>query len=399
MASVTFEKFSGINNVLPSHRLAPDALARASNVDIGMAGELSRRAGCTLVDEACHKNLWQADGFILATVDGGDLVAIQPNGTRTVVCEALGPDRVWYCDLPDGRTAFSNGLICGIASASGSTGWGVTVPETAASVDVVAAPAGEGLDAGDWRYLLTHTRIADGREGHPIFVNTPITIQKGSGLVFMGLPELDGHRVNIYLSHGGSDAYLAGSTDTGIFSFTGINADLVQPCRTESLYNPPAGTVMAMWRGRVLLAVGPVLYASLPGAWEHFDPARDFKTFTDTITLIQPVDDGVYIGTTSGLSFMQGTDFDKLVYQQVASGPVVLGSGVSMSGELIQLGQGVGQGSSMICICGGVLVAGFNSGNVVRLTEGRYRVPSAITQVSATFRMVDGIPQYIAVPQ
>ena len=83
---LTFEKFSGINNVLPSHRLGDDALTAATNVDIGLTGELSRRAGYAETLGTCHKNLHQADGLLLATVDGGDLVALDsPGANRTML--------------------------------------------------------------------------------------------------------------------------------------------------------------------------------------------------------------------------------------------------------------------------------------------------------------------------
>jgi hypothetical protein len=51
----------------------------------------------------------------------------------------------------------------------------------------------------------------------------------------------------------------------------------------------------------------------------------------------------------------------------------------------------------MICIADRVLVAGFSGGNIIRMTEGRYT--TAVTEVAATFRKVNGVPQYLAVPQ
>lgn len=51
----------------------------------------------------------------------------------------------------------------------------------------------------------------------------------------------------------------------------------------------------------------------------------------------------------------------------------------------------------MICIADGVICAGFNGGSLVPVAEGRYSTD--VAEVSATFRMVDRIPQYIAIPQ
>ena len=65
--------------------------------------------------------------------------------------------------------------------------------------------------------------------------------------------------------------------------------------------------------------------------------------------------------------------------------------------ELVQRGQGTGQGAAMLCIAGRGIVAGFSDGGIVRMTEGRYTTDAA--EVDATFRMVNGAPQYLAVPQ
>lgn len=392
---LTFEKFIGINNVIPSSRLMYDGesktadLAEAVNVDIGLTGEIRRRAGYSELIGSCHKNLHQGKGFVLATVDGGDLISMDgAGGNRTLLYSSLGVSRVWYCNLPDGRTAFSNGLIRGITDGSTVTTFGVPIPSGLGAL----TPVSGDLFPGDYRYQLTYVRLADGLEGGPAY-SDPVAVPDG-GIVLTGLPELLGHKINVYLtSHNGEHAFLAGSTMNGAFSFTGKNDKLILPCRTDFMYPAPAGSILAFYGARVLIAVGPVLYASRPNGWELFDIRRDFKQFTDDITLIQPVDDGVYVGTTTELAFLSGTEFDKLTYRQVAAGRVVLGSGVSVRGELVQAGQG----SAMVCIADGVLCAGFNSGNVSRMTEGRYATD--VTEVAATFRMVDRIPQYIAIPQ
>lgn len=390
---LTFEKFTGINNVLPDHRLAADALTQADNVDIGLTGEVRRRAGYSELLATCHKNIHQAKGYMLATVDGGDLISMNASGgNRITLYPSLGVSRVWYCNLPDGRTAFSNGLIRGITDGATVTGWGIPIPDSVGA----ATPVSGSLFAGDYRWQLTYVRLADGLEGGSAY-SEPVALPDG-GIVLTGLPQLAGHKINVYLtSHNGEHAFLAGSTTNGAFSFTGKNDTLILPCKTDFLYPAPPGGISSFYGSRALIAVGPVLYASRPNAWELFDIRRDFKQFTDDITMIQPVDDGIYVGTTTELAFLSGTEFDKLTYRQVATGRVVLGSGAQVRGELVQAGQGTGQGSAMVCIADGVLCAGFNGGNVARITEGRYS--TGVTEVAATFRMVDRIPQYIAIPQ
>lgn len=391
---LTFQKFSGINNVLPPERLVPGRttpLATATDIDIGLDGELRRRAGYSEVLDTCHKNLWQADGFMLATVDGGDLVAIAPNGDRTTIYPSLGVARVWYCNLPDGRTAFSNGLICGLTDGATYTTWGVPLPAGVGEATDVAG----SLFPGKYTYLLTHVRLSDGMEGG---AEASLPVDLTGGIVLTGLPVLAGHKLNVYLTqHNGDVGFFAGSTTTAAFAFTGANDALVMPLRTDDLGPAPAGIAPALWRSRVLTAVGPVLYASLPNRWELFDPRRDFKQFGADITLVQPVDGGIWVGTTEELAFLAGDQFDKLTYERKVSGRTVLGSGVAVRGELVRQGEGAGQGAAMVCIADGVITAGFSDGGVVRMTEGVYTTTA--TEVAATFRMVDRIPQYIAIPQ
>lgn len=388
---LTFDKFSGINNVQPEPRLDDSALVIARDVDIGLSGEVYRRAGFSALSPDCHKNLYQAQGYMLATI-GGDLVAIDEHGARTVVADAVGADRIWYCRLPGGSTAFSNGLIHGVTDGASGREWSVPVPGWTGDAEPIAG----ALHSGAYAWHLTYTRLSDGLEGPPSSA-APVTVESG-GVFLYGLPAKDGHKLNVYLSgHNGEGAYLAGSTAGDEFAFSGSNDALVLPCRTMGLSPAPIGTVSAFWRGRVLVAQGPVLWASMPHAPHLFDMRRDFKQFDAPITLVQPVDDGVYVGTERELAFLAGDLFDQMAYRSTAQGAVALGSGVAAPGDMVQQGDGVGSGTAMLCIAGGGVVAGFSGGTAINMTEGRYRCTAA--EVSATFRIVNGVPQYLAVPQ
>ena len=387
---LTFESFTGINNVLPEHRMSSKDLVRAQNVDIGLTGEIVRRGGYAEVSALCHKNLHQAPDFMLATC-GSELTAIHPDGARHIIHPAMGPERVWYCDLPDGRTTYTNGLIHGVTDGLIGMDRSVEAPESLGAPDVAFG----SLYPGQYRYHLTHVRLADRLEG-PALSSQPITIAQG-GLRLDGLPVLEGHATNVYLSgQDGEGAYLAGVATGGSFEYTGNNATLVLPCRTLGAQPFPVGKITAFWRGRVLVAQGEVLWASRPSA-PHLADWRDFKPLGAAITAIQPVDDGVYVGTTQDLIFLAGTTWDALAYVPTRRGPVVRGSGVAAPGDRLKLGDGTGAGTAMLCIAGGEIVAGFTGGQTTSLTGNRFRATPA--EVCATFREVGGIPQYLAVPQ
>nr|WP_314352585.1 hypothetical protein [Comamonas thiooxydans] len=386
---LTFKSFTGINNVQPEHRLKASDLLAAKDVDIGLDGEVSRRGGYQRLSEVCHKNLWQAAGFQLATTEGA-LVSIAAHGLTTVLWPNIGPERVWYCNLPDGRTLFSTGLQRGITD--GQTARMLTVPEPA-SLGALDFAFGE-LEPGQYRYGLSHVRLSDHAEG-PVRVSEPVAVSQG-GLRLDGLPQLPGHALNVYLSgRDGEGMFLAGTAVERSFEYGGRNSSLVLPARTLGARVLPDGALMAFWRGRVLVAQGKVLWASRP-AVPHLSDWRDFKPMTADITALVPVDTGIYVGTTQDLIFLGGETFDGLIYTATKRGPVVLGSGIEAPGHRVALGDGTGAGAAMLCIAGGEVVAGFDGGQTTSLTANRFK--TAAKEVSAAFREVNGIPQYMAVP-
>ncbi len=388
---LNFKQFAGINNVLPSHRFGQKDLLQARDVDAGMSSELRRRKGHTLVSAACHKNLWQSEGFLLAT-SGGDLVR-SDGAVQTVLYPSLGASRVWYADLPGGRTAFGNGLLMGVTdgTSGGTADIALPVPHTTGSV----ADIDGTLAPGQYRYAVTLVRQTDGLEGAPEY-STPVMTERG-GLLLMGLPREAGYTTNVYLTPKDGEAfYLVGPATDGVLSIT-APPDNRLPLRNDRLRPMPSGTLLTFWRGRLLVVSGNVLWASLPHRVGLCDVRQDFKQFGAPITLVQPVDDGIYVGTEGELVFLAGDTFDKLSMTQVSPGWVTLGSGAAVRGEHLKLGERTGQGSAMVCIADGILMSGFNGGTINRLTEGRYRV--AHTEVWATFRINDGVPQYVAVPR
>lgn len=384
---LTFQSFTGINNVLPPERLGESGLIEALNVDIGRTGELRRRGGYVRESADCHKNLWQGQGFKLATI-GGALVAIDAAGRRTVSSALGSASRVWYCNLPDGRTTFSNGHINGATDGRASTGWGAPTPTSAGTPMAVSG----GLHEGTYRYLVTHVRLADGLEGAPLD-GGEVEIGDAGGLLVTDLPVLSGYGANVYLSsHGGGECFLAGPAAGPAFSYLGANESLVLPCRTLHEAPMPAGRLLAFWHGRALVARGSTLYASQPHRWESHLPARDFKQFPAPITLVQPVEQGIFVGTEQALYFLGGSQFDALVQSLVLVGRVVLGSGCLVPGEQLKRGDSIGSGAAMVCIAAGKLVAGFGDGGTFALEQ----YATDAKEVASTFRHAEGVPQYLA---
>lgn len=386
MSMLKFESFKGINNQARGTELTPADLGTATNVDVSNAGRLQRRQGYTVQDACCHANLFEAPGYLLATDAHHALVAIWPDGQRATVHPSMGVGRIWYARLPDGRVAFSNGLQCGITDGRTGSEWGARKPD---SVGVAVAAQGS-LAPGKYRWAVTHVRRADGLESGG--VTSDVQEVAHGGLALMGLPEREGFDTQVYLTQpGGEQFFRIGRAAGGQLRITAPAG--LGPARTLDLDAPPAGILLAEWNGRALVAVGSMLLASLPTMPEQFDLTRDYRQFGAAITLVQPVGNGIFVGTTEALHFLSGETWDTLRMSTPMTGPVALGSGVAVDGRFVRLGEGNAEGECMLALVDGVITAGLPSGQAVPLSEGRYRTEAQ--EVSAAFRLQGRMPQYM----
>lgn len=387
MSMLKFESFTGINNQAEASDLKPSDLAKCLNVDVTNAGRLKRRQGFAVQNECCHANLFDAAAFLLATDASMALVAIWPDGQRYTVHPSMGGGRIWYAILPDGRVAFSNGLQCGLTDGRTGSEWGARKPE---SVGVAVQVQGS-LAKGKYRWAITHVRQGDGLESGAL-ASEVLEVTQG-GVALMGLPQREGFDTQVYLTQAnGEEFFLVGKAAGDQLRITAH--DGLGQARTQDLDAPPAGILLGEWRGRALVAVGNLLLASLPTLPEQFDLARDFRQFPYTITLVQSVGSGIFVGTTKALYFLGGETFDTLQMSTPMRGAVTLGSGVAVDGRHIRIGDGNASGECMVCIADGLMVAGLASGQAVPLSDGRYRTNAQ--HVWAAFRMQGRMPQYMA---
>lgn len=372
-------KFLGINNVADPMRLAKGEMTLATDLDVGSTSKLLARRGHTaLVTGTTAHSVFEASFGVFCVINR-DLKLFSTAGTllRTVY-EELGDPRVWYLTLSDGRVAFSNGLINGIADLTTTADWGVPAP-----VD-----AGAGVP-GSTPYMVTYVRTSDGLEGPPAYGYDIDPTQ-----AVIGLPVRAGYSINLYIAPAGAKLF-AGSTTTDTVTPTSTyGAVYVEP----PLAKPPVGTVMTQFGSRLLLADGNVVWATQAFRPELCDVSKDFVQFPDPVTLIYGVEQvGVFFGTTSGLYFANGATFNDLKLQSISAAPVILGSGVEIATSFLPekiRPKDVQQG--MLCILDGFIQLLSGSGAITALTDQRYR--TSYTEVIATARIRNGVLQYLAAP-
>jgi hypothetical protein len=382
------EKFIGINNIAAPERHEPGELQAALDVDIDSTGALvSRRGRAPLTggdgEASC---VWQAPNGLLMLLDGYVQSLPLAGGSPVKLSPNLGcDDRVWFVKQPDGRIAWSNGLINGLIAADlqSAAPWGIAPPTI----------AGDAA-AGETPYWLTWVRLSDGLQSAPMYCG-PTTI----GQPHTGLEVRAGFATAVWYAVDGLTGFYAGLTTTDEFTFTDPTDRLVTPCHTEHRLPPPPGICLSDWSARTLMAVGNVLIATTAYQREQYDPRRDFIQFPDPITWLFGVDDGIWVGTTTQLMFMRGETLDTLKNDNVVPAPVVLGSGTPTT-DLSLLPADARPDGALIgafCVCGNEIMVCGNSGHAQPLAPGRYKVPT-MTSCWATTRVRDGVLQYLVSP-
>lgn len=175
------------------------------------------------------------------------------------------------------------------------------------------------------------------------------------------------------------------------------------PVAGKLLGDPPLATCLEAYHGRIYLAAGKTLWRTELYQYHYIDKTRGFYQFEHDITLVMGVDDGLYVGTTGGLYFLEEErilmrTFGSLKLTRVIDGYVVPGSGVGLPVDLVRpqtMGQPVGTGTAIVFLTDAGVMAGFNSGETFNLTIGRVILPEMVS-AAALFRQDQGANSYVA---
>lgn len=147
------------------------------------------------------------------------------------------------------------------------------------------------------------------------------------------------------------------------------------------------------FRSYVFVASGSTLYYSQPFSYELFD-LENYIQFNDYITLVAALSEGLLIGTSKEIVFLQGLNPDEFNKVSVANYGAVLGTGCKTLLQKTALQDVFGEGV-MFCSHQGICLFG-NNGIFFNLTENNYSFNTS-TQGTASIIEKNGVNQYTCV--
>jgi hypothetical protein len=401
--SLTIKQFLGINNVLPADKLIfPSKDERgvfesfqqvASNVYVDDALKLRTRPGSTRVQSGPVHSVW-SDGAICLFRQGDSLKRyFGPTTVTTLRSGMAGSNRMAYLSL-NGNVYYSDGVHTGIIGYAGfDRTWGMQPPQSF----VLGATFGS-LQEG--RYLVTLTYIRDdGQESGTSPVKV-IELTENQGIAITGLTTPSDASITaimVYVSTvNGMVLYRAGVTSVAASGISIASRDIISnlsnELRTQGLDKPPPGSILSQYKGRILVAQGNILFRSEPLSYELFDYLNGYNIFDAPIQVVGPVDDGVFLGTTKQVLFLNGHDPDKWRPIVVAEYGAVFGTLSTLNLETV---KGEGQGKGVMFTTTQGMCLGVDGGKFKNLTKEAFVMQPA-SYGSGLYRQERGANQYLA---
>lgn len=294
----------GMDNRRPAQRMKGhredkgDFLRFGVNVDISSEGTVKRRAGYArvLAGSDCH-SFW-ANGADAFMVDGQSLMRITglpALASATTLRSGLAVGRPMSFARAPRSVYYSNGVDIGRVSTLGMLG--VSTPELV-TPPVVAAAAGGALAAGRYGLCFTYLDAA----GEESASTTPVWVEVAAGqsISVTGLPAAfpsGTAKLTVYMT------LLNDSVLSRAFTLAAPQASLLIPvlpalgarCPTLQLRPMPAGSIVRLLSGRLLVASGSTLFFSEPYQLGLTSPTRGWIQFPSDITVMEPTSGGLWV--------------------------------------------------------------------------------------------------------
>ena len=379
MKTFTFKFDGGANNTaqetgLPRHGHKSRGFARKIvNLDVADDGRLLKRGKLALVKAgtAVH-SLWSGAGHTLFC-DGSLLYKL---GVDTPLATGLSGARLSYTSLAD-RIFFSNGVQAGVFANGVVRPWGTPTP----AQPTLALAAGS-LEKGAYKVALTTAGSLDESGSSSI---SEITLENSGGISvsFTGAQR-------VYMSYpGGETMYFVGDYSDGCTITT--TSSFGKVLQTELLSPVPAGKIVRVFNSRLYVATDNMIYYSMPMRHGYTRLSSNFIMLEDEVLMIEPVLDGLYIGTRKGVSFYAGTDASLFKVNPVSEFAPILGSSDVVSASLFSGDRNEEKAAVWLSERG--WTAGFQSGQVIQLSP-QHR-PVEFAEAYSTSRVRDGISQLL----
>lgn len=375
---------AGIDNVSPRTDLTSDDKGRrisvldAVNVDFDRVGAAERRDGFVKLSSTGAHSVYRdlcMVGSVLSrySVNGGA-------ATITPLIDTGSAAAASYCQL-NGTTVFSNMGMIGTVTSAGAFQLGI--PEPAA----IAASAGSsgGLYAGRYGLVVTHV---NGEESAASSLYT-VDVAEGGGIVLSGLSHALPLRV--YRTGANGDVlYRCAEIPVGMSTFLIGHGQSGRVCDTRNMVRTMPGHIVRPYNGYLLVARGRTIYFTQPMRYGLMDPRHDFIQRAKRITMIAPVQSGVFVGDADGVQFYRGDTPGTMRIDDTSSPPPIPGTDAEIPSNILSGNYKTGNNFAVWLASRGYVI-GSADGTVTEPQANRIRLQAVVGGIAVNDRRIISI--------
>jgi hypothetical protein len=283
-------------------------LREAENVDLTRVGHPMRREGFTQTASGFAHSLWSDPGvsYALVVLDGVLTALEGPEMLQTPIREVTPYRPVSYAAV-NGEVYWSNGMEMGrITAAKQDRVWGMPVPGS----PTLSVSMDGGMFAGLYHVTCTFSDTDEIEHG----AATPVSIRivEGQGIrVNAPVPPEGAVMWNVYCTQAnGETYYLARSVPVFLTQIAISIEDMGIGRLLETLdrHPPRTGHIVRHGNGRIFLARRDTVIFTDPLRYHLTQPSRGLYMFDSEVTMLEPVQGGVYVGIEGRVFFIGGSD-------------------------------------------------------------------------------------------
>ena len=229
------------------------------------------------------------------------------------------------------------------------------------------------------RYLVTITYVAPGGEESAAPEAALVELEAQGSIILSNIPQSGAAGIKIYVSDTDGEVLRElfqvpmGTTQASI-----TQRGMGKVLATHLQQDLPGGQIIRHYRGRLYVANGSTLWVSDSFRFGVCDAAKSFFQFPEQITVLEPVETGLYVGSDK-IYFLSG-DSPEGMKQVVASPiPAIFGTGVLVQGSYFDDNI---RGEVAYWLTENGAVIGTPQGITVHLNEKHIAIPSYVEGAS-----------------
>jgi len=160
-------------------------------------------------------------------------------------------------------------------------------------------------------------------------------------------------------------------------SYSWSVGDYYGPTTQRDFSDPPIGNLICLFKSRMYIALGNILWYSEPFAYNTFDFARGFIDFGNEIQMVAASDDTLFISTNKKVLALSGNGPNDFEMKTVFSFPAIKGTEVIFDFTKFPIVDGIFGNGVIWTGSEGICVGGLKGFNLI-LTTRKVVIPDAI---------------------